>query len=202
MARLEPERRSFFNETDRLLRLLNSTASIETTHRRVIAEIIHLRLAILVENHLQNIISKICCAASYLDGSTPVLLIAQPSRARAYAAMKSLNRPAEFNVRWNNGRSIRRGVQHIIAANDHCLSVMLNFGSFLTDMRYIRNHIAHRNEGSRTNFRKLVRRYYGATPPGITSGMLLLSSRVSSPRPLVEMHILIARVLIKDLVKG
>jgi len=79
---------------------------------------------------------------------------------------------------------------------------MLNYGSFLTDMRYIRNHIAYRNCGTRANFRTLVRRYYGATPPGITSGMLLLSPRVSSPRPLVEMHILTARVLIRELVKG
>jgi hypothetical protein len=85
---------------------------------------------------------------------------------------------------------------------DHCISVMLNYGSFLTDMRYIRNHIAHRNDSTRDNFRTLVRRYYGATPPGITSGVLLLSPRVSRPRPLIEIHILSARILIKDSVKG
>jgi hypothetical protein len=202
MPRLEPEHRSFMQETDRLLRLLNSITSIEITHRRVIAEIIHLRLSILVENHLSVIIGKICCAATYLDGSAPLLLIAQESRARAYAAIKTLNRTNDFSVRWNNGRSIRRGIEHLIAANDHCVSVMLNYGSFLTDMRYIRNHIAHRNDSTRDNFRTLVRRYYGATPPGITSGVLLLSPRVSRPRPLIEIQILTARILIKDLVKG
>jgi len=52
---------------------------------------------------------------------------------REQMQIKSLNRAADFHVRWNNGRSIRRGVQYIIAANDHCLSVMLNYGAFLTD---------------------------------------------------------------------
>jgi hypothetical protein len=156
----------------------------------------------LVENHLQLIISKICCPASYLDGSLPILVTAQPSLSRAYAAMKSFNRTRDFNVRWNNGPSIRQGIQHIIDANDHCVRVMLNYGSFLTEMRYIRNHIAHRNSGTRTNFRTLVRRYYGAMPPGISSGVLLLSPRVSKPRSLLEVHILTARVLIRELVKG
>src|SRR5258705_4882812 len=192
MPQLEPEHRSFINETDRLLRLLGSTVSIETVHRRVIAEIVHLRLAILVENHLKVIIGKICCAAVYLDGSAPVLLTAQPSLARAYAAIKTLNRTTDFNIRWNDGRSIRRGAQHIIDSNDHCVSVILNYGSFLTDMRYIRNHIAHKNDNSRANFRTLVRRVYCCTPPGMTSGILLLSGRVSRPRPFIETDILSA----------
>jgi hypothetical protein len=115
--------------------------------------------------------------------------------------MKTLNRPKAINLSWNDGPSIRTGVEHIVDAGDHCIAVVRNFGSHFTEMRYIRNHIAHRNDGSRANFRKLVRTYYGAAVPGITSGLLLLSPTVSTP-PLIEVHIRKSRTLIKELLKA
>src|SRR5437764_941998 len=101
-------------ETDRLLSLLGSTRLIEAVHRKVIAEIIHLRLAILLENHLKIVFGKLCCAANYLDGTNPQLLSVQTSQARAFTAMKSFRRRKEFNTRWNDGPSIRKGVQYLI----------------------------------------------------------------------------------------
>jgi len=201
MARLHPELRSFTEETDRLLALLASITAMASLHRKVIAEIVHLRLAILLENHMKIIMSKLCCGTTYLDGTVPNLLVQQKSAAAAVAAMKTLNRTKAINVSWNDGPSIRTGVEHIVDPADHCITVLRNFGSHFTEMRYIRNHIAHRNEGSRTNFRKLVRAYYGANVPGITSGLLLLSPTVSTP-PLIEVHIRKSRTLIKDLLKA
>ena len=78
---------------------------------------------------------------------------------------------------------------------------MINYAAFLTELRYIRNHIAHRNDGSKKNYIKLIRKYYGAPVHGITCGNLLLSSRVHKP-PLVEVHIRNSRVMIKDLVRA
>jgi hypothetical protein len=202
MPQLLPEHRSFEHETDRLLRLLASTSTIETAHRRVIAEIIHLRLAILMENHLKVIFGKICCAAPYLDGTIPLLQgIGHRSIAAAFTSMKSLKRTKEFNTTWNDGPSIRKGVEHLVDPTDHCIRTMLNYGAFLTDVRYVRNHIAHRNDGTRRNFRTLLRRYYGAVPHGVTSGVFLLSERISRP-PVIVVHIRTARVLIRELVKG
>jgi hypothetical protein len=201
MARLHPELRSFTEETDRLLALLASITTMASLHRKVIAEIVHLRLAILLENHVKIIMSKLCCGTAYLDGSIPNLLAQQTSSAAAVNAMKTLNRLKAINISWNDGPSIRTGVEHIVDPADHCITVLRNFGSYFTEMRYIRNHIAHRNEGSRTNFRKLVRTYYGANVPGITSGLLLLSPTVSTP-PLIEVHIRKCRTLIKDLLKA
>jgi hypothetical protein len=201
MPRLHPEYNSFVRETDRLLALLASTTAIGPAHRKVVAEIVHLRLAILLENHLKQLFGKICCGAQYLDGTTPQLLRIQASSSAAFSAMKTLNRTKDHHTRWNDGRGIRSGVEHIINPGDHSISVTRNFGAFLTDVRYIRNHVAHRNEGTRVNFRKLVRRYYGGMPPGINSGILLLSERVSKP-PLIEVHIRTARVMVKELVKG
>lgn len=115
--------------------------------------------------------------------------------------MRTLNRAKPISLSWNDGPSIRDSVVHILDPAEHCIAVVRNFGSHFTDMRYVRNHIAHRNAGSRSNFRKLVRRYYGANVPGITSGILLLSPRVSTP-PLIEVHIRTSRTLIKDVLKA
>jgi hypothetical protein len=109
---------------------------METVHRRVIAEIAHLRLAILVENHLKVIFSKICCAAGYLDGTAPVLQGAtQRSIAGAYTSMKTFRRAKEYIPSWNDGPSTRKGVENLIDPHDHCILTMLNYGAFLTDMR-------------------------------------------------------------------
>jgi len=150
---------------------------------------------------MKIIFAKLCCGTAYLDGSAPTLLVEQKSTAAAVVAMKSLNRTRPINLSWNDGPSIRTSVEHIVDPTEHCIAVIRNFGAHFTEMRYIRNHIAHKNEGTRANFRKLVKRYYGANVPGITSGLLLLSSRVSTP-PLIEVHIRKSRTLIKELLKA
>lgn len=201
MARLDLDYRTFYEETDRLLALLGSISTLGAMHRKVIAEIVHLRLTILLENHMKIIFSKLCCGTPYIDGSVPNLLARQTSAAAAINAMRTLNRAKPISLSWNDGPSIRDSVVHILDPAEHCIAVVRNFGSHFTDMRYVRNHIAHRNAGSRSNFRKLVRRYYGANVPGITSGILLLSPRVSTP-PLIEVHIRTSRTLIKDVLKA
>jgi hypothetical protein len=201
MARLDPEYRTFYEETDRLLGLLGSMTTLGSMHRKVVAEIAHLRLAILLENHMKVIFSKLCCGTPYIDGSPPNLLAKQTSAAAAVNAMRTLNRRRPISLSWNDGPSIRNSVVHILDPAEHCITVVRNFGSHFTDMRYVRNHIAHRNDGSRSNFRKLVRKYYGANVPGITSGTLLLSPRVSTP-PLIEIYIRTSRALIKDVLKA
>ena len=201
MARLNIEYRTFYEETDRLLALLDSMTTLGAMHRKVIAEIAHLRLAILLENHMKIIFSKLCCGTPYLDGSEPNLLAKQKSAAAAVHAMRTLNRSKPINLSWNDGPSIRNSVAHILDPAEHCITVVRNFGTLFTDIRYLRNHIAHRNDGSRSNFRKLVRRYYGANVPGISSGLLLLSPRVSTPA-LIEIHIRTSRTLIKEVLKA
>ncbi len=187
-------------ETSRLLALLLSIENLEPTHRKVVAEIIHLRLSILVENHLKRAFCKICCGALFIDGSQPALVAQQRSMQSAEMAMKTLNRTRNLSLKWNDGPSIRKNVEHIVDNTDHSITTMLNYGSFLTQMRYIRNHIAHRNDGSRANFRTVVRQVYGAYVPNIDCGTLLLSNR-NNP-PIIEVHLRTSRVMIKDLMKS
>jgi hypothetical protein len=193
----------FRAETARLTSLLVSTTTLAPKHRKYIAEVALLRLAILIENSMKVVFCKLCCGASFIDGATPLLLAQQRNARTAVDTMKTLNRPVtRSGLPWNDGKEIRENIRFVIDPSDNCHQELIKHAAFMTEIRWIRNHIAHRNDGTRKNFVKLTRRYYGARVPGVTCGNLLVSPRVSPTRPLIETYILKANVMIKDIVRG
>jgi hypothetical protein len=201
VASLNTDYKAFLVETDRLLSLSRSLTGIQTEHRKLIAEIILIRLSILLETHLKLVISKLACGVRYLDGSAPMNLVVQSSMASAVKAMTTLNRKKPRYPIWNDGKEIRENIVHLVDATDHCMKVLINYAPLLTEVRYVRNHIAHRNDGTRKNFRAIVQKYYGAYVSTVTCGILLLSERASIPS-LLESHILATRVMLKDLTRA
>lgn len=202
MATLNRELVSFQAETDILLRLIQSITTLSPIHRKVIAEIVLLRLGILVENHLKDIFCKIACGVLYLNGVAPHLLARQGSMQAAVSAMRGLNRNGRSrDLSWNDGSRIRENIEHVIDGRDPCFRHLINHAAFMTELRYIRNHIAHKNEGTRRNYATIVRKYYGASVRGVSCGTLLLSNRVRVPA-LIEVHIRNARVMVKDIAHG
>jgi hypothetical protein len=199
---LASDLRQFQAESARLLALLASTTGILPEHRKVIAEITLVRLSILLENALKNICSKICVGAPYLDGSSPILYVPQPTITTAIAAMKTLGRGGRVHqLKWNDGAEIRDNIGYIVDKVDDCVIVLKNHASFLAEVRSVRNHITHRNDGTRKNFKNVLVKHYGAFARNVTCGMLLLSPRPANS-PLIDAYIKTSRVLIKDLVKG
>lgn len=192
---------TFQAETDRLRALLASTNALAPVHRKHIAEIALLRLAILIENTMRSFCTKMVCGASYIDGTAPALLSKQNNGSQAVHAMRFQNRPNPINLKWNEGKALRANIEKLIDAVDPVYGHLINHASFLTDVRYIRNHIAHRNSDSRKNYVKVVRRYYGANVRGVTVGNLLISPKLSTP-PILETHIITSRVMMKDLMRG
>lgn len=202
MARLDPEWDAFQRESARLSALLGSVGAISPGYRKLIAEMLLLRLSIQLENTLKIIYCKICSGAPYLDGTIANLTDCQRSIKSAIHAMQTKSRLRDrSNLPWNDGSEIRTNIEHIVSANDHCVTIMLNYASYLTEIRSVRNHIAHKNGGSRSKYKNVILRHYGARLNNITPGTLLLSTR---PRngPLIEYYIKTARIMIKDLVKG
>jgi hypothetical protein len=203
MPSLVPDCREFRVETARLLTLLTSTGDLAPTHRKFIAEIALLRLAILIENSMRKVFCKLICGAMYINGTAPALLARQRNIPAAIAAMRSLGRARpRHSLRWNDGAEIRENIRYLIDPTDRCHADLITHASFLTDVRWIRNHIAHRNDNSRANFVQLVRRFYGARVPGVTCGNLLVSPRVSPGRPLLERYIVNANIMMEDIVRG
>lgn len=202
MPSLADDHTAFAKETARLTDILASTASLTPAHRKFIAEIALLRLAILVENSMRSVFCKLVCGATYIDGSAPILLAQQRNIPAAIAAMQNFNRPKlRYSLPWNDGAEIRDNIRFLIDPADQCHQQLKNYATFLTEVRYLRNHIAHRNQNSRRNFVKLIRKYYGARVPGVTCGNLLVSPRVSPRRPLLVTYLITANVMMKDMVR-
>lgn len=194
---------AFRAETKRLSAILESTSALAPAHRKFIAEIALLRLVILIENSLKSVFCKLSCGATYLDSSAPIILNQQRNIPAAVSAMHSHGRnKRRHSLPWNDGKEIRENIRFLIDPSDRCHADLITHASFLTDIRYIRNHVAHRNDNSRVNFAKLIRRYYGARVPGVTCGNLLVSPRVSATRPLLETYIINANVMLKDIARG
>lgn len=203
MPSLSTDYAGFRAETARLMTLLSSTTGLAPGHRKFMAEIALLRLAILVENSMKSIFCKLSCGAMFINGAMPLLLAQQRNIPNAVNAMQNFGRPKfRHSLPWNDGAEIRKNIQFIIDPTDQCHQHLKNHAGLLTEIRWIRNHIAHRNDNSRANFVKLILRYYGAKVPGVTCGNLLVSPRVSPNRPLLETHIVQANVMMKDIVRG
>lgn len=191
----------FLKDTDRLIDILNNIKIINPYYRKLVCELIFVRLFFSVENSLQSIFAKLTCGATYLDGTNPVLLHQSGSMKSAVYSMETLGRTKRRNLRWTEGAEIRKNVMHVIDSRDNCYRVVVTYSPLITELRYVRNHIAHQNESTRRHFRKVVRSYYGGYKRGVNAGTLLTSQRISTP-PLIESYIRTTRVFIRDLTRA
>ena len=139
-SKLEVDWRKFRQESSRLQSLIPSLGPIPPAHRKLIAEIVMVRLFLLVENTVASIGTKILCGAPYLDGTQPRRLIKARSMSAATAAMKTLGRakPKAY-LFWTRSRGIRDNLTNTLEVDDPFFSSTTNHASLLTDMRYVRN---------------------------------------------------------------
>ena len=196
---LSTDWRRFQDETGRLqaLVLLNNPPA----YRKLIGEIAMVRLFLLSENTVASVCTKLLCGASYLDGSTPHLILQATSMAAARELMRRHNRrkPKAY-LTWTRSKEIRDNLKNVLRSGDPLFSVIQNHGQAMTEMRYVRNHIVHRNSNTLSKFRNIVRRYYGGLRQGVTPGVLLLTGAFGR-QTLMERYLTYYRVMIGDLVR-
>jgi hypothetical protein len=201
-ASLSVDLKQFYFQTSRLNSLLPSLNNLPTNHRKLVAEIMMVRLFLIVENTIQSACGKLLCGAPYLDTTRPLLLVLARSSVDAFDLMRTHGRTKpKRSLSWTQSAEIRDNLRHTMDQNDLLFQTISNFGTLLTDMRYVRNHIAHKSSGTLENFRKLIRKHYGGLKPGVTPGLLLLTQGLGPP-VLLEQYILASRIMIKALVRG
>lgn len=189
-------------EIDRSLLLIQSLKELEATQRHYIAELIALRLFSLVETTIESSACKIVCGATYSDGSSPTLYRSRPTAGleRAREAMRKYDRIDDRRLRWSKVSEIRQNLEKLCPSAEHFVTTLSGHGDYISDLRKVRNHIAHGNSGTRSKFQHVVRKRYGASIPSLTPGKLLISSRFS---PLiVEEYCRKARVILKASLKA
>lgn len=195
--------RRYQAETQRLQTLLPSLPALIPAHRKLVAEIVMVRLFLLIENTLASAGAKILCGANYLDATPPKILV---SAARSMGAATTVmrlygrKRPKRYLL-WTKAQDIRDNLSQTLDSSDPFFTVISKHGSLLTEMRYVRNHIAHSNSGTRSNFRKVVSQYYGGLKQGVTPGLLLLTNALGST-VILDRYIVSSRVVVKDLLRA
>ena len=188
-------------EIDKLLDLEKQLGSLPPKYRKLVAEIVVLRLFYLLENAITSITIKLICGASYADGSSPSVLVSSPNKVSAINNMMHHGRTRpRYNLKWSQVSEIKKNLKHLLNLSDHFVTVLDNHASFIDELRRVRNRIAHNNRQSRQKYRDVVRRHYGAFINSATPGVLLLSTK-NSP-PLISQYLQKSRILIKQAIKA
>lgn len=193
--------REFDHEISRLSSLVASITPLDAMHRKLVAEIMIVRLFLAMENTIKSVSAKLLCGAAYVDATAPQRLVAAGSMESAYELMRRHGRPKEVRLGWSQASDVRENLKFTIAPTDPVFGSLSAAATLLTDMRFVRNHVAHKNEGTRVNFRKVVRKHYGGLKPGVTPGLILLTPSLGPPS-LLEQYLLGSRVAIKSLVRA
>lgn len=200
-ASLSPDWNRAQTETQRFGSLLPTLGALPIVQRKLVAEILVIRLFLLLESSIRSVALKLLCGAIYLDGSAPQRLVRATSISQAESLMARFSGHKNRRLRWTRAKEIRANAQHTLAATDPFFATIGRHAAFLTEIRYVRNHIAHGNERTRSNFRKVVRSYYGAIKKGTTPGLLLLTTAFGSPT-VIETYVRTSRIFIRELVSA
>lgn len=196
------EWRDFQAKTFHLQDLLVTIQEIPPGKQKLMAEIIMIRLFLLLENTFSSIAPKLLCGANYLDGTVPVRNVAPRSIAAARKEMEVFQRKRPMRyLKWTRSKYIRGNLKHTLISTDPFFSSIDKHSSILSDMCFVRNEIAHGNRGTRINFLKVVRKHYGGAWRGATPGLLLLRDS-STVRCLLEKYLIASRVIVRDLLRA
>ena len=171
-------------------------------HRKLVAEVVMVRLFFCLENRIASIGAKMLCGAPYVDATAPLRLVTPRSIPAAIDAMKTHGRgtPKTY-LKWTKGPDIRDNLGLTLDLLDPFFGVMTRHAAVLTEMRNVRNHIAHGSSSTRAKFRNVVRQYYGGVKQGVTPGLLLLTGAFGPPC-LLDRYIVSSRVIIRDALRA
>lgn len=173
--------REFVAQADRLRSLCEHVPVFNPDYRTLLAEMIALQAFYFFETAIEDIAAKLVCGAAYGDGSAPVVARAARSIDDALNTMRSFGRTKPKGIlKWNKTDEITGNVRHVLAPTDNFCTACRNHGSRLNEIRIVRNHIAHNNQGTRREYANVVTRRSGARPQRLPRpGAFILRESVS-----------------------
>jgi hypothetical protein len=111
-----------------------------------------------------------------------------------------VNPLCQHGLKWLNPEDIADNVKYLLPRSEKCLSVIDRFSIELDEIRVVRNHAAHRVNGTKEEYRKVLQRYYGSSAIAVPVGKFLVSERFGTPP--VVVYAKITRTLVKELCAG
>lgn len=201
MVSIYVEYENYYTVTNKLYDLQLHIGVLPPKYAKAVVEIILLRLFDALTASLASIAQKIVCGAVYVDGTHPLALVTARSRIAAlnYMIYHGRTKPKNF-LYWSRVSDIKENIKYVIDLSDHLVQVLDHNSLLISEMRIVRNRIAHNNERSRGHYRTVVSRYYGAYLNSVAPGTLLTSPRQAPS--LIQQYLIKSRIMIKQLVKA
>ena len=201
MPRVEVTVRDSNADIERLETYRAASKCLAPIYQYLIAELIMLRLFSIIESATENVACKLVAGAPYLNGTHPARLITAKSMDGAMLAMREHDRPkAKSRLRWTSVRDIRDSTSQVLSSSDPFIVYAQAHGYILSEMRKVRNFLAHRSPDSRRGYREVVRIVYGANSK-IRIGAFL-TSRQRRPVAKIDEYLVTAKVIISDFARG
>ena len=203
MPKLENQAIRVRRVTDAALNLVGEFHLVTPLPRKYVAELLVVRLFSLFESVVEEVACRMVCGAVYCDGSPVVLQRERPCRGldHARSAMKTFNRRQPKNeLRWGKASDIAENLEMLFPRTEHFIATVLGHGIFISDLRKVRNHIAHGSQGTHKAFQDVVANRYGVRIPGISPAAMLLSPRF---KPLlIEQYCIQTRAILKAVIRA
>jgi hypothetical protein len=180
MSTLSPQAAQIRATSNQVLTLVSRLSSVDCLPRQYVAEMIIVRVFALFEAIVEDSACRMVCGAQYCDGTNANLRRRRPARGHlsALKEMQMFGRTEPHkSLRWNRSRDIKKNLECLFPVNEHFINTLVGHGQFISDLRKVRNHIAHGNYDSKCKFTEVVRNYYGANVYAMTPGRMLLSAR-------------------------
>lgn len=163
-----------------------------------VAEIMMLRIFSVLEYVIRETATRLACGVPYRDGITPINIIHHcTSLSNAINNFKTFNRKkAISNLQFTNVSHTNNSIKRIIGNSEPFRVKLGKYCIQFEEMRKIRNHIAHRTNNTRLDFKDVIRQRYGANLR-ITPSVFLVSTKRQT-RPIIMEYLAIVRVIISD----
>lgn len=194
--------REFVTQTDRLRSLCPHIPAFNPDFRALLAEMIALQAFYFFEIAIEDIAAKLVCGAAYGDGSTPTVTHAARSIDTALHCMRTHGRSRPKGIlKWNKTGEITENVRHVLATTEDFCTACRNHGSRLNEIRIVRNHIAHNNQGTRREYANVVQRRLGAMPQRLPRPGLFVVRDNAAGIPVLVEFIATLGVIVRDAAK-
>ena len=188
-------------DIDRLETFRTKSQFLAPEYQYLIAELIMLRLFSIIESAIEDLACKLVAGAPYINGNQPARLFTARSKDGARSAMLTYGRQkTKSYLRWTSLKDIRDSTSQVLNSADPFIRYAQVYGSILSEMRKVRNFLAHRSSKARQSYREVVRVVYGANSR-IKIEAFLTSNR-RRPVAKVDEYLTTARIMISDLARG
>lgn len=186
----------FVARSSRHSEVIHGLSQVDIRLQKLLAELVMLRLFDEFQEVIAGVALRLACGAPYADGTLPTLLTAPAkSTSGARQIYETLGRSKQKPVKWSKVSFINETIKHVLDPSDSFSTVCNANTLMISEMRAVRNRIAHANASSRAGFSVVVARHYGAKLNQVSPGVLLLSPRFSPT--LLEQYLGASRAIAK-----